>query len=161
MSMGCDVRGCERETYMCWRPLSVSIGRQVCEHHWDRHKDLQDKFDLHDVFNFPRYQIRRDTSLSGSKLRRCICGAEREPNHKYCEKCAKERERQRKQEYRLRKTGKQQHIIEQSEFERIALQCKDCGRERLPGHTYCKKCGKRRKKKSNRCRQQKYRKRAC
>ena len=50
----CDVKGCNKATYMCWRPLTERISRQICEYHWLKHKDETDSFDLFDEFKFRR-----------------------------------------------------------------------------------------------------------
>lgn len=162
MGMGiCDVKECRKESYMGWRSLAVPIGRQVCEHHWKKHSDKSNEFDLHEAFGFPKFYVERDieTSLSNGKLRLCDCGAELLPRHQYCENCAKERESNRKREYRRRKAEKHQHALEQLAAQQNILRCKSCGRERLPGHTYCERCARRRKRKSNSERQKRYRKR--
>ncbi len=160
MSMGiCDVKECRRKTYMGWRSLAVSIGRQVCEYHWKKHSDANDEFDLHEVFDFPRFCVERDNvaSVSRGKLRLCSCGTELLPRHRYCKECAKERERKRKREYRRRSTEKHQQALEQLADQQNIPRCKDCGLERLLGHTYCEKCARWRRQKSNSNRQKKYR----
>ena len=50
----CDVVGCSSLPLLGWRPLTERIGRKVCEHHWRRHQDKQDSFDLFDEFKFKR-----------------------------------------------------------------------------------------------------------
>jgi len=50
----CDVKGCNKATYMGWRPLTERRGRQICEYHWCRHKDEKDSFDLYDEFGIKK-----------------------------------------------------------------------------------------------------------
>jgi len=54
MDGSCDVKGCTNETYMGWRPLTERLGKQICEGHWNRHKDPGDGFSLFEAFGFRR-----------------------------------------------------------------------------------------------------------
>jgi len=133
----CDVKGCGRATYMCWRLLTESRGRQICQYHWRRHQDLEDRFDLFEAFGFRRPAgIRKPVTKKKSAL--CACGRELLPGHKFCNICANKRERKRKkQAYHERKSRPQQEPAEQEPI----LPCVDCGEQREPGHRYCQKCG--------------------
>ena len=117
----CDVSGCSGQTYLGWRPLTERLGRQICEHHWRRHKDEQDSFDLFDAFGFRRPAgIPKQVTKKG--IARCASGREhepkpvkgkvsgcrdceqpREPGHRYCENCGNRRkvESNRKRQQRL------------------------------------------------------------
>ncbi len=135
----CDVKGCQGLPLLGWRPLTERIGRKICEQHWRRHRDNQDRFDLFKVFGFRRPAgflkpaEKKDVS-------RCVCGRELLPGRRLCTACAKDRERQRKQRaYHKRKN--QQQPIEQENI----LLCRQCGGPRLPDHIYCSTCAKRRK----------------
>jgi len=165
----CDVKECQRKTYMGWRPLTERIGRQVCKRHWDRHKNKNDRFNLFDALGFPESAklptenkdfIHQRGAKPEKRPRLCVCGEELQPGHRLCKKCAAERERQRKREYqRKKRVGKAQYLTDDSVIEKDAIRCEGCGKERPPGHTYCEKCAERQKRKSNRERQRKYRKR--
>jgi len=88
----CDVEGCGKATYMGWRPLTESRGRQICEEHWLRHKDPQDSFDLFETFGFRRpVWIRKP--IAKKNVPRCACGRKRLPGHKFCAVCT-ERKKQ-------------------------------------------------------------------
>ena len=144
----CDVPKCRRQTYMGWRPLSEKIGHQICEHHWDRHKNKNDKFNLFDVFGFKRPQT-KTRPVNVKLTEHCACGRELQLGRRLCRSCAIEREKERKREYYHRsKTKKSPEII--------SLRCRECGGQRLPGHSYCRKCGQRRRQKSNRERQRRH-----
>jgi len=147
----CDVSGCQRETYMGWRPLTERRGRQICEYHWNRHKDEKDSFDLFDEFKFRRpLGIRKPTVKKD--VPRCSCGRERLPGHKFCSVCAQKRERQRKkQAYHKRKNPEPESIVQED-----ILQCRACGGLRELGHTYCPKCSKDRQRHANRERQRRH-----
>jgi len=69
----CDVKGCSRATYISWRPLTERRGRQICEYHWNRHKDKKDGFDLYEAFGFKR-PARSPRWLVQKESRRCDCG---------------------------------------------------------------------------------------
>ena len=109
----CDVKECNRATYMGWRPLTERLGRQICEYHWQRHKDEKDSFDLFYKFGFTRpVRIRKPTPRTSTEKKQVhrgrkvlnpvkakgsgckACGAERGPGHTYCRKCARERKTQ-------------------------------------------------------------------
>jgi len=147
----CDVSGCQRETYMGWRPLTESRGRQICEYHWRRHCDEKDSFDLFDEFKFRRpLGIRKP--IAKKDVHRCSCGRERLPGHKFCNVCAEERERQRKrQAYHKRKNPEPEPIVQED-----ILQCRACGGPREPGYTYCSECAKHRKTMTRRQAQSRY-----
>jgi len=114
----CDVSGCQRETYMGWRPLTESRGRQICEYHWNRHKDETDGFDLFDEFKFRRPAgIRKPVPKKESA--RCNCGREITPGHRFCDVCAAERKRQRNKQYYHGKKDNQAETIKES-----TLKCK-------------------------------------
>jgi hypothetical protein len=151
----CDVQGCNIATYMCWRPLSERRGRQICEYHWNRHKDETDSFDLYEAFKFRR-PVRISRRLVKTETHRCDCGRELQAGHKFCPICAKERERQRKrQSYHERKKPKPEPIVQEN-----ILKCRACGGTRKPGYTYCPKCSRERQRQANRERQRRhYRKR--
>jgi hypothetical protein len=124
-----------------WRPLTERLGRQICEHHWNRHKDKKDGFDLYESFGFKRpSEIRKP--IARKDVPRCSCGWERLPGHKFCTVCAAKRERQRKkQAYHERKRPKTQPV----EKEKNIICCREFGRPRKPGYTYCSECAKHRK----------------
>jgi len=130
---------------MKW-PLTERIGRKICKHHWRRHQNKQDSFDLFEVFGFRRpLGIRK--SVPKKKSARCACGRERLPGRKFCTECATERERiRKKQAYHERKTRPQQEPTLQTHIR----QCRDCGQPREAGHSYCSKCAEKREKQSNR-----------
>jgi len=141
----CDVTGCSGQTYMGWRPDTAPRGRQVCESHWHRHRDVWDSFDLFEAFGFKRPE-RLPKPVVKNIADFCGCGRELESGHRLCTVCAVERERKRKRQYYHDKKNSQPKPVP----ELTVLQCRQCGRERLPGHTYCEKCADRRKKQSNR-----------
>jgi hypothetical protein len=149
----CDVKDCRGLPLLGWRPLTERTGRKVCEHHWLRHKDDKDSFDLYDEFKFRRPEgIRKP--IAEKEAIRCSCGQELLPRRMLCAECAAERERQRKK--RAYHERKNPEPIEQENI----LRCRACGQQRKPGHTYCSKCSQRRSEKSNRERQRRhYRKR--
>lgn len=157
----CDIAGCQRETYMGWRPLSENIGQQVCEYHIDKHRSPDDGFNLFDAFGFQRLPAVQSgyswQTNSRPALRRCVCGAELPKGYRYCQKCAKEREWMRKREYRQRKKAREIEAPEPDIAEGM-FKCRICGQEREYGHSYCDKCAKRQKQKSNRERQRRNRK---
>jgi len=74
----CDVSGCQRATYMGWRPLTERRGRQICEYHWRQHQDKQDSFDLLESFGFRRPPQAPKTEPSAKPA--CNCGREITPN---------------------------------------------------------------------------------
>jgi len=37
------VEGCNRATYISWRPLTERRGRQICKYHWNRYKDKKER----------------------------------------------------------------------------------------------------------------------
>jgi hypothetical protein len=151
MDGSCDVKGCDEPTFMCWRPLTERLGRQICEKHFRRHDNKNDSFDLYDEFKFKRFVKIQKPSVT-KDVPRCACGRERLPGHKFCEVCAKERERKRKRQYYRKKKSRQVEPV----VEKNNLQCKQCGEPRLPGHSYCLKCSQRRSKQSNRERQRRH-----
>jgi len=144
----CDIPLCEEQAYMGWRPLTEQTGHKICESHFVRHKNKNDRFDLFDTFGF-----RKSPTLLKAKpetqSERCACGKEVQPGHKFCTACASERECQRKREYYHRSKEEKPPKV-------ISLRCNDCGNEREPNHRYCRKCGQRRIQKSHRKRQQRY-----
>jgi len=155
----CDIPKCGKETYMGWRPLTERIGRQVCKRHWDRHKNKNDRFNLFDTFGFRKPPILLLKAKPEKQPERCACGEVLQPGHRLCKECAAERGRQRKREYYHQK--RDDEFIRRlggSDIEEKILRCKDCGKERLPGRSYCQKCGQRHSRKSNRERQRRYRK---
>jgi hypothetical protein len=158
----CDIAGCQRKTYMGWRPLSEKMGRQVCEYHWCRHNDNSDNFNLFDTFDFPRLPVVQTGKSwhtnAESVLRRCICGTELPKGYQYCQKCAKERERKRKREYRHKKKEAKLESLASTPKENI-LRCKteNCERERKYGHSYCDKCAKQRMRERERIKKRKKR----
>jgi hypothetical protein len=139
MNGSCDVKGCDRETYLGWRPLTESLGRQICEYHWHRHNDKQDSFDLFDAFGFRR-PARFIQSAEKKGVPSCACGRELIPGHRFCDVCAAERKRQRNKQYYHGKKDHQAEPIKES-----TLKCKQCGGPRLTDHIYCSKCAKHRK----------------
>jgi len=106
----CDVTGCSGQTYMGWRPDTAPRGRQVCESHWHRHRDVWDSFDLFEAFGFRRPAPKKKTSPLATcrvlSLKRLCpdCGQPRKPRHRYCDKCSNKRKaesnRKRQQRYR-------------------------------------------------------------
>ena len=50
----CDVKGCQNLPLLGWRPLTEHRGRKICEQHWRRHQDENDRFDLYVEFKFRR-----------------------------------------------------------------------------------------------------------
>jgi hypothetical protein len=141
----CDVKGCNEATYLGWRPLTERHGRQICEYHWNRHKDETDSFDLYEAFKFRR-PIRIPRRLTRRDKGRCACGRVLEDGHRFCKACIEERERRRKREaYHERKNPEPEQITRDD-----TPGCKACGEPREPGHTYCPECAERRKKQSNR-----------
>jgi len=150
----CDVSGCQRETYLGWRPLTESLGRQICEYHWRRHLDEKDSFDLFEAFGFRRPAgIRKP--IAKKDVPRCTCGRELPTGRRLCTVCATERERQRKrQHYHNKKKSQAEHDTTKES----TLQCKQCGGPRLPDHIYCSTCAKRRKTITRRQAQSRYRK---
>ena len=123
----CDVSGCQRETYMGWRPLTESRGRQICEYHWRRHLDETDNFDLFDAFGF-----RRPAYISS-----------RRPFQTESRRSDSDRALQIKKQV-LHEQRKSKPVKSKSSV------CKVCGAERMAGHTYCDKCKQERKAESNR-----------
>jgi len=107
--MSCDVPGCSGQTFMGWRPSTERMGRKICEHHWRRHRDERDSFDLFEEFGFrrpagmPKPKVKKDIASRASgrepepkpvkgKASGCRdCGAGREPGHRYCERCGQMR----------------------------------------------------------------------
>ena len=151
MDGSCDVPGCNRQTFMGWRPLTEKIGRKICECHWDRHRDQQDSFDLFEAFGFRR-PAGIPKQVTKKDVARCGCGRELEPGRKFCTACAAVRERQRKKQYyHEEKNRRAQPTVEED-----ALPCKQCNGARLPGHRYCQKCAERRKKITRRRAQSRY-----
>lgn len=160
----CDVKECHRKTFMGWRPIGIAIGRQVCEYHWSRHCQ-NDGFNLFDYFDFPKLpaedrDFSKQRTVKPEKLsRHCDCGAKILSRFRFCQKCMQERERKRKREYqRKRRFKNAQYRLDDTPIEKGILCCKECGKEREPGHTYCVKCAGRQERKSNRERQRRYRK---
>lgn len=162
----CDITNCQRKTYMGWRPLTTPLGRQICEYHWKRHCDKNNNFNLFDAFGFPKLPVENNGDFirqwgteSKKRPQLCLCGAELLPRHRFCEKCAKERESRRKREYqRRRRAEKFQYHTDNRAIEEGFPRCVECGNERLPGHTYCEKCADRQKRKFNCERQCRHRK---
>jgi hypothetical protein len=128
----CDVTGCTRQTYVGWRPLTERLGRKICEHHWRRHRDEIDSFDLFEEFGFKRPERRltrpvrkeptrsipdrvlpQNTPCEQTKPVRnpgCrSCGAERESRHTYCAKCSREQKKQCDRERQKRRYQKRQN----------------------------------------------------
>jgi len=146
----CDVTGCTNRVLLGWRPLIERIGRKVCEHHWRRHQDETDSFDLFEVFKFRRPEGILKPVVK-KHIPRCSCGRELLPGRRFCTVCAAERKRQRNKQYYH---GKK---INQAEpTEEITLKCKQCGGPRLPNHIYCSKCAKHRKILTHRKAQSRY-----
>ena len=143
---------------MGWRPLTVVKGRQICMYHWNRHCNKSSDFNLFEVFGFekPKPLLKAKPEKQSE---RCACGEELQPGHRLCKKCAAERERQRKREYYHQK--RDDEFIRRlggPDIEEKSPRCKDCGKERLPGRSYCQKCGQWHSRMSNRERQRRYRK---
>jgi hypothetical protein len=146
----CDVQGCNRATYIGWRPLTERRGRQICEFHWRRHQDENDSFDLFDEFKFRRPEGLAKP-VAKKYVARCACGRELIPGRRFCKICATERERQRKKRAYHERKNQQQPIEQES-----TLLCRQCGQQRGPGYTYCSKCSQRRNNQSNRERQRRH-----
>ncbi len=153
----CDVPGCTNETFMGWRPLSEPLGKQICESHWNRHKDPADSFNLWDAFGFqrpanrPARPIRAEPSQYG-------CGRVL-PFTKPIVKAEPEPHEQPKAEPPQDKPDR--HEAERREPQAIPARenpsdCRACGAQREAGHTYCPKCSRERKAESNRRRQRRH-----
>ncbi|MFH1716530.1 MAG: hypothetical protein ABIF19_04200 [Planctomycetota bacterium] len=147
MNGSCDVKGCDRETYLGWRPLTESRGRQICEGHWRRHQDPEDSFDLFEAFGFrrpagirkpvPKKDVPRPApALDPGRTGRMQPAAEPEPPREKLERHEPAKPRPQTIPTIDRPSG-----------------CRTCGAEREPGHTYCPKCSRGRKKQSDRERQ--------
>jgi hypothetical protein len=151
----CDVKGCQNLPLLGWQPMTERRGRQICEYHWNRHKDVTDSFNLFEAFNFRR-PARMPKRQIKTEMCKCDCGRALAAGHRFCAICAEERERERKrQAYHERKNPKPEPIVQEN-----ILLCRACGGIRKPGYTYCPKCSERRSKQSNRVRQRRhYRKR--
>jgi len=147
----CDVVGCSSLPLLGWRPLTERIGRKICEHHWRRHENEQDSFDLFEVFGFRRPVVIPKPSVK-TQTQECACGRELLPGRRLCTVCAEERERQRKRQYYHNKKNHQAEPVEES-----TLQCKQCGGPRLPNHLYCSRCAKHRRTVTRRQAQSHYR----
>ena len=140
MNGSCDMNGCDRETYLGWRPLTERRGRQICEYHWRRHLDEKDSFDLFEEFKFRR-PAGLPKPVARKYISRCACGRKLPSGRRLCTVCATERERQRKRQHYHNKKKSQ---VEHASTKESTLQCKQCGGPRLPGHSYCPKCSERR-----------------
>jgi len=141
----CDVPQCEEQTYMGWRSLRERTGRQICERHWEAHKD--NKFNLYDAFGFQRPLIK---TKPVKLIEYCSCGATLQPGHRLCNNCATGRERLRKREY--------YHQRKEEPPKVISLLCTECGQEREPNHRYCKLCARQQRRKLDRERKREIRK---
>ena len=145
MDGSCDVSGCQRVTYMGWRPLTESRGRQICEGHWRRHKDPNDSFDLFEAFGFRR-PAGIGKPVPKKEVARCTCGRERLPGRRLCTICAEQRERERKKRAYHERKNRHEMPVEPEPV----LRCRACGEPREAGHRYCSKCAQKREKQSNR-----------
>jgi len=124
MDGSCDVPGCTQPTFMGWQLLTESRGRQICEHHWNRHKDPADPFNLWDVFGFrkpagmqkpapmkdvPEPAAEPEPLREKPEPRGCrACGGQRERGYTYCRSCARERKKQADRERQRRQYRKKQ-----------------------------------------------------
>jgi uncharacterized OB-fold protein len=143
----CDVAGCSEKTFMGWRPHTVGqeFGRQICRGHWERHKDQRDSSSLFEAFGYPRPEAAKVKAAEQPVVRRCACGDVLLPRRRFCKACAAERERDRKMAWWDR------HNDPLREIEvKARLECRRCGGEREPGHTYCAQCAKASKNEWNR-----------
>jgi hypothetical protein len=133
MTTCCAVPGCTNETYMGWRPLTERLGRQICEYHWNRHKDPADPFDLFDAFG-----LRRPSRM-------------REPLTRKTQPERETRPQTRAERYEAEKPGPGTAPAASK-----TSGCRACGAEREAGHTYCQSCARDRKAESNRRRQERH-----
>ncbi len=144
----CDVPGCTNETYMGWQASAESRGKQICEPHWNRHKDPNDSFNLWDAFGF-----RKPAGVNRP--------APKPITEKPLPQLALEPDRGRVVFTEPDVTPEPpQKEPDRPEPQKPELQpipapgkpagCKACGAEREAGHTFCQKCSRNRKAKSNR-----------
>lgn len=155
----CDVRDCQRKTFMGWQPVSAPKGRQVCKYHWDEHRNKNSEFSLYDAFGFDRPVVLPKTRVeTPPPVRRCDCGNELQPRHRFCEDCTSERERERKREYqRRRRQAARQETGNAPACDKHVPKCRRCGEPREKGHVYCVRCAEQRQRESKRNRQAKWR----
>lgn len=154
----CDVPRCGRETYMGWRPVTAPRGRQVCKHHWGEHRNKNSEFSLYDAFGFDRPVVLPKTKVETPPLvRRCACGRELQPRCRFCQECARQRERERKAEYQHQR----RQVARESTTANAPLEkrprCKHCGKPREKGHVYCTRCAEQKQRESKRKRQTQWR----
>jgi len=126
---GCQVPYCSEPTHMGWRPLTEPVSRQICQAHWNRHKDRSDDFCLFDIFGHKRPE-RIPTRPVNAELSRPVPvrALPVEPPPAPTPKPAGDK----------------------------SSGCRACGKTREPGFTYCKACGKKRRTESNRRRQKRH-----
>jgi hypothetical protein len=153
MDGSCDVSGCQRETYMGWRPLTKPLGRKICEHHWRRHNDNDpdDDFNLWDAFGFRRpIEICKLVAKKDAPWP----APESDPGRVvFTEPAAKpEPPQQRPGHYEPEKVEPQ--IIPAVDR---PSRCKACGGLREAGHTYCQGCARERRQQAHQERQRRYR----
>lgn len=153
----CDVRDCQRQTYLGWRPLSEPRGRQICEYHIKRHRDENEKFILFDEFGFNRRPV-KDRANTAPQENKCSgCDKKIQPECRFCEDCAQKRKRHSKREYQQRKRDEKKKPLTDEWPDKNIRLCSLCGNEREPGHTYCEKCALRQKRKNTRERLKQFR----
>jgi hypothetical protein len=153
----CDIPKCRGETFMGWRPLTERTGRQICEFHWEGHKN--GRFNLFDAFGFKRPMIK--TKPVKKQTEHCACGGELQPGHRLCKNCAAERERLRMRKYYYYEEKPPFHTTPRRKIERqnpyLLRECPDCGKPKLrKRQRYCDDCSKKRRRENNRERQRKY-----
>lgn len=146
MSNGfCDVPGCKKAALVCWRPLTESIGWQICRTHFQRHKvdgSLYDHFNIERPL--PKPVIRKPKPEPVKSLaNHCSCGKEMPQGHTFCKGCLAKREKARKRKAYLKRKAEKK------------LYC-ECGKERQSGHKFCLKCAARKDKAQHSKRQRDY-----
>ena len=143
----CDIAGCTGKTHMGWRPLCSDRGYQICKQHFEQHSCESNKFDLFDVFGYSRlksieiWQSKNSSFTDNNQTNQnCCrdCGLGIPQRKRFCEKCANNRERKRKREYRRKKEqAKLESLIELPKENLKRCKTENCGRSRKYGHSYC------------------------
>jgi len=164
----CDVTDCTGKTFKGWRPLTEQLENeeQLCRQCWARHVEPHHEFDLFDEFRFKRPQqlqhrsFYRPTQANAANRRIskcCECGAEIPSGYLFCADCAADRERNRKREQARQRRAKQKRRQTAPEPKNMP-RSRECGNQRLPGHTYCATCvlyakGRAERERQRRCRE--------
>lgn len=162
MALGtCDVKDCQGKTFMGWQPATAAKGRQVCEYHWEAHCDANNPFSLFNAFGFDRPKLTMPLKAGAEpqpKVRRCACGNALQLRRRFCQECARQRERERKAEYqRRRRQAARQETGNAPACDKHVPKCRRCGQPREKGHRYCARCVEQRRRESKRNRQAKWR----